>query len=197
MRVLVTGGAGFIGSHIVELLLEHGHDVAVIDNLSTGKEENVPKGARLYPVDLTSWRIQEVLAAERPEVIIHQAAQIDVRRSVENPAMDALRQHHREYQPARARTGIWGPKGGLRLFGRCVRQSPVGACGRGSSYLGDVALRRFQVRGRKIPLRLPGAVWDRFHGPPLCQRLWPPAGSFGERGAWLPSLPTGWPRGFR
>lgn len=106
MRVLITGGAGFIGSHIVELLLEHGHDVAVIDNLSTGKEENVPKGARLYPVDLTSWRIQEVLAAERPEVIIHQAAQIDVRRSVENPAMDArvniigsinLLEHAREF----------------------------------------------------------------------------------------------------
>ncbi len=68
MRVLVTGGAGFIGSHIVELLLEHGRDVAVIDNLSTGKEENVPAGARLYRVDLTSWRIQEVLATEKPEV---------------------------------------------------------------------------------------------------------------------------------
>lgn len=89
MRVLVTGGAGFIGSHVVELLLESGHDVSVVDNLSTGVERNVPSGARLYRVDITSAALAEVMATEEPEVVIHHAAQIDVRRSVEDPAFDA------------------------------------------------------------------------------------------------------------
>lgn len=89
MRVLVTGGAGFIGSHIVELLIEHGNDVAVLDNLSTGAEENLPPGVRLYKTDISSPGIRDVFAAERPEVVIHHAAQIDVRRSVEDPLADA------------------------------------------------------------------------------------------------------------
>lgn len=89
MRVLVTGGAGFIGSHVVERLLEEGHDVSVVDNLSTGDESNVAPGARLYRVDITSPEIGEVMAAERPEVVIHHAAQIDVRRSVADPIFDA------------------------------------------------------------------------------------------------------------
>lgn len=89
MRVLVTGGAGFIGSHIVELLLQHGHEVAVVDNLSTGVESNLLSGVRLYRVDITSCEIGEVFAEERPEVVVHQAAQIDVRRSVEDPIFDA------------------------------------------------------------------------------------------------------------
>lgn len=89
MRVLVTGGAGFIGSHIVELLVENGHDVAVIDNLSTGSESNIPAGVRLYRADISSSEIGEVFSEERPEVVIHQAAQIDVRRSVSDPIFDA------------------------------------------------------------------------------------------------------------
>lgn len=89
MRVLVTGGAGFIGSHIVQRLLEHGHDVAVLDNFSRGKEENLPPGVRLYRADITSWEIGEIFAKEQPECVIHQAAQIDVRRSVADPVTDA------------------------------------------------------------------------------------------------------------
>ncbi|MBO2521850.1 MAG: UDP-glucose 4-epimerase [Firmicutes bacterium] len=89
MRVLVTGGAGFIGSHIVERLLEQGHDVSVIDNLSTGREENLPRGVRLYRIDVTSPDIGEVFAKEKPECVVHQAAQVDVRKSVADPALDA------------------------------------------------------------------------------------------------------------
>ena len=79
MRVLLTGGAGFIGSHIAGLLLERGHEVAVVDNLSSGKRENVPTGARFYEADIRSG-CAEVFEDFRPEMLCHQAAQRDVRR---------------------------------------------------------------------------------------------------------------------
>lgn len=88
MRVLVTGGAGFIGSHVAEQLLSRGHEVAVLDNLSTGKRENVPSGARFYEVDIRSG-CAEVFEDFRPEAVSHQAAQMDVRRSVAEPDFDA------------------------------------------------------------------------------------------------------------
>ena len=88
MRVLVTGGAGFIGSHVVERILECGHEVAVVDDLSTGKRENVPKGAKLYIQDIRSGCV-EIFQEFRPEILVHQAAQMDVRRSVREPDFDA------------------------------------------------------------------------------------------------------------
>ncbi len=88
MRVLVTGGAGFIGSHITELLLDHGHEVAIIDDLSSGKRENVPEGVELYVHDIRSG-CAEVLGEFQPEALSHQAAQMDVRRSVREPDFDA------------------------------------------------------------------------------------------------------------
>lgn len=88
MRVLVTGGAGFIGSHVAEQLLSRGHEVAVLDNLSTGKRENVPSGARFYEADIRSG-CAEVFEDFRPEAVSHQAAQMDVRRSVAEPDFDA------------------------------------------------------------------------------------------------------------
>jgi UDP-glucose 4-epimerase len=88
MRVLVTGGAGFIGSHVVDHLLGRGHDVAVVDNLSTGKRGNVPEEAGFYEVDIHTG-CSEVFEDFRPEVVSHQAAQMDVRRSVREPDFDA------------------------------------------------------------------------------------------------------------
>jgi UDP-glucose 4-epimerase len=88
-RILITGGAGFIGSTIADLFLRSGWDVAVLDDLSTGKRENVPAGARFYPVDVRAAAVREVLAKERPQVLCHHAAQIDVRRSMTEPRLDA------------------------------------------------------------------------------------------------------------
>jgi UDP-glucose 4-epimerase len=88
-RILITGGAGFIGSTIADVFLQAGWDVAVLDDLSSGRRENVPAGARLYPVDVRSAAVHEVLAKERPEVVCHHAAQIDVRRSMADPRHDA------------------------------------------------------------------------------------------------------------
>ncbi|HTN53528.1 MAG TPA: NAD-dependent epimerase/dehydratase family protein [Anaeromyxobacter sp.] len=88
-RILITGGAGFIGSTIADLFLAAGWDVAVLDDLSTGKRENVPAGARFYPVDVRGAAAVEALLKERPQVVCHQAAQIDVRRSMADPRHDA------------------------------------------------------------------------------------------------------------
>jgi UDP-glucose 4-epimerase len=90
MRILVTGGAGFIASHVVDRFLDRGHDVAVLDNLSSGFRALVNPAARLYEADLTDAAAVERCFAEfRPEVVDHHAAQIDVRRSVDDPVFDA------------------------------------------------------------------------------------------------------------
>ena len=89
MRILVTGGAGFIGSHLTDRLLAEGHEVSVLDNLSTGKRKNVSRKAAFYKMDILSSRIERVLKKIRPEVISHHAAQMDVRRSVADPLYDA------------------------------------------------------------------------------------------------------------
>jgi len=90
MRILVTGGAGFIGSNVVDRLVELGHEVAVFDNLSSGRREFVPPAARLVVGDLTDAAAVERCVAEfRPEIVDHHAAQIDVRRSVDDPVFDA------------------------------------------------------------------------------------------------------------
>jgi UDP-glucose 4-epimerase len=88
MRVMLTGGAGFIGSHVAEYLLEYGHEVAIVDNLSSGKHENVPKGTEFYEADIRSG-CTEVFQEFQPQALCHQAAQMDVRRSVREPDFDA------------------------------------------------------------------------------------------------------------
>ncbi|MEN3026947.1 MAG: NAD-dependent epimerase/dehydratase family protein [Chlorobiota bacterium] len=89
MRIAVTGGAGFIGSHVAEAYLQAGHEVVVIDNLSTGCRDNVPDGAELVVADVTDPVLKEIFADYRVEVVNHHAAQVSVRLSVEDPLEDA------------------------------------------------------------------------------------------------------------
>lgn len=89
MRILVTGGAGFIGSHVVEGLVNSGHEVAVVDNLITGKVSHVPPGVRLHRVDVASPEFVSAVAAERPDAMVHLAAQISVSASTRDPEEDA------------------------------------------------------------------------------------------------------------
>lgn len=92
MKILVTGGAGFIGSHIVDAYLAAGHDVAIIDNLwlhGGGKLANVPAGVRFYSMSVTDPALSEVFERERPDVVNHQAAQHSVKLSTDDPSFDA------------------------------------------------------------------------------------------------------------
>jgi UDP-glucose 4-epimerase len=88
VRILLTGGAGFIGSHIADRLLARGHEAAIVDDLSTGKRENVPEEAELYVRDIRSG-CADVFQEFRPQTLCHQAAQMDVRRSIREPDFDA------------------------------------------------------------------------------------------------------------
>lgn len=90
MRVLVTGGAGFIGSHLVDALLAAGHETITIDNLVTGERDNIHPDVHFYEADIRDTdAVNALFARERPEVLIHEAAQLDVRRSVADPGYDA------------------------------------------------------------------------------------------------------------
>jgi UDP-glucose 4-epimerase len=125
MKMLVTGGAGFTGSHVVDVYLEAGHDVVVVDDLFTGRLANLNPRARFYRVDITTRDLHEVIAQERPEVVSHQAARVDVRGSMTQPLLyahtnvigslnllEACRQH-------RVRKVIYAQTGG------CVYGEPV------------------------------------------------------------------------
>jgi len=89
MRILVTGGAGFIGSHVVRGFRAAGHDVAVLDDLSTGNRANLDPSVRLYQMDIRDAAAQSVFADFRPEVLDHHAAQANVPASVADPVFDA------------------------------------------------------------------------------------------------------------
>lgn len=88
-KIFITGGAGFIGSHLVDRLLKEKYKVVVIDNLSTGKKQNLNSKAKFYKLDIQSQKIAGIFRKEKPDIVFHFAAQIDVRKSVENPIEDA------------------------------------------------------------------------------------------------------------
>ncbi|WP_066256218.1 NAD-dependent epimerase/dehydratase family protein [Neobacillus drentensis] len=89
MKVLVTGGAGFIGSHVVDLLIQSGYEPIVVDNLRSGNKDFVPPSVRFIDMDISSPQIEAVFAKEKPDVVIHLAAQVDVAYSIQNPVEDA------------------------------------------------------------------------------------------------------------
>ena len=88
MKILVTGGAGFIGSHVAEALLGQGHEVHVLDDLSSGKRENAPSTAALHIIDIRAREAAQLMEEEQFEILVHHAAQMDVRRSVADPLFD-------------------------------------------------------------------------------------------------------------
>ena len=88
-KILVTGGAGFIASHIVDRYLSLGHKVVIVDDLSTGRLQNLNKGATFYHTSITKPGLEEIFEREQPEIVNHHAAQISVGRSVKDPAHDA------------------------------------------------------------------------------------------------------------
>lgn len=88
-KILVTGGAGFIGSHVVDLFISKGYEVVIVDDLSTGRISNLNPAAKFYKMDIRDPKIREVFYTERPDFISHHAAQMDVRRSVAQPLFDA------------------------------------------------------------------------------------------------------------
>jgi len=89
MKILVTGGAGFIGSHVADAYLAAGHEVVIVDNLFTGRRENIPPAARFVEMDIGAPEVEDFFQAEKFDVVNHHAAQIDVRKSVEGPQFDA------------------------------------------------------------------------------------------------------------
>jgi UDP-glucose 4-epimerase len=90
MKILITGGAGFIGSNIADEMIKKGHKIIIIDNLSSGKKENINPKAKFYKVDIYDKKaVSAVFKKEKPEILIHHAAQIDVRKSVSDPVFDA------------------------------------------------------------------------------------------------------------
>lgn len=89
MKILVTGGAGFIGSNVVDLYIEAEHEVAVVDNLTTGKHENLNPKAKFYELDIRDPKLADIITEFKPEIINHTAAQIDVRKSVSDPIYNA------------------------------------------------------------------------------------------------------------
>jgi len=89
MKILVTGGAGFIGSNVADKFIELGHKVVIVDNLSSGYKKNINPQAKFYEIDIRSPELNEVFAKEKPDIVDHHAAQISVPVSVKNPLLDA------------------------------------------------------------------------------------------------------------
>jgi UDP-glucose 4-epimerase len=89
MKVLVTGGAGFIGSHVVDLYLEQGYEVVVVDNLSTGRITNLNPAAKFYQEDIRRTQLEEIFLLEQPDFVNHHAAQMNIRHSINDPVYDA------------------------------------------------------------------------------------------------------------
>src|SRR5262245_62064378 len=122
MRALVTGGAGFVGSNLVDALVARGDEVVVIDDLSTGRRENVHPDARLVELDIRSPDVADLFADASPEVCFHLAAQADVPTSVRRPDFDAdAHVVARVLQPAGDTTSVVFSSTAGAIYGECER----------------------------------------------------------------------------
>ena len=183
MRVVVTGGAGFIGSHLTDRLLREGHEVAVVDDLSGGRREQVNDQARFYQLDVTSDWISRVVARERPEVVFHLAAQIDVRRSVSDPLQDAEVNVLGPVQLLRAVVGGGGARFIFVSSGGAIYGDTEMVPARDPSAAAGFTLWRGQSCRRGVPQRLRWLVRSGDRGGPAGQRLRaPPGRPRGSRG---------------
>ena len=156
MRAVVTGGAGFIGSNLVDALLARGDKVVVVDNLSSGKRENVAEGARLVEHDIRDPGLGEVFAETQPDVCFHLAAQADVPTSVARPDFDAevnVVGTIRVLEAARAADVVFSSTGGA-IYGECKRPAREDAPRTPLSPYGVAKLAAEEYL----------AAWNRLHG---------------------------------
>lgn len=105
MRILITGGAGFIGSHLQDKLINLGHQVVVVDNLSTGKKNNLHAKTKFYTLNVQDKKLAAIFKKEKPDIVYHLAAQMNLRKSIADPIFDADN----------------NILGGLNLFDNCVK----------------------------------------------------------------------------
>ncbi len=128
MKILVTGGAGFIGSNVVDAYIEKGYEVVVVDDLSSGKKENLNKKAKFYRLDICDKALEEVFE-EGIDIVNHHAAQVDVRKSIADPAFDArvniegslnILENCRKYKIKKI---IFASSGGV-IYGECGSVPP-------------------------------------------------------------------------
>jgi len=129
MKILVTGGAGFIGSNVVDAYIEKGYEVIVVDDLSSGKKENLNKKAKFYNLDICDKALEEVFNKEGIDIVNHHAAQVDVRKSIADPAFDAriniegslnILENCRKYKIKKI---IFASSGGV-IYGECGNLPP-------------------------------------------------------------------------
>ena len=190
MKALVTGGAGFIASHLSDRLVELGHDVVIVDDLSKGKLENLPAQAKFYEMDISDKALADVFEAERPEVVFHHAAHADVTQSVRDPAHDASVNILGSLNLLECCRAAQGAQVHLRQHGWCaVRRAPVHPRRRDPPHRPGVALRRQQARGGAVPLCLPREprLWTTRHcATPTCTGR---GRILTARRAWWPSSP--------
>jgi UDP-glucose 4-epimerase len=129
MKILVTGGAGFIGSNIVDAYIEKGYEVVVVDDLSSGKKKNLNRKAKFYRLDICDGALEEVFKEGRIDIVNHHAAQVDVRKSIADPAFDAriniegslnILENCRKYKIQKI---IFASSGGV-IYGECGKFPP-------------------------------------------------------------------------
>ena len=169
MRAIVTGGAGFIGSHVVDALVAQGAEVAVVDSLVHGKEENVAAGAELHVRDIRE-PLDDIFDAVRPEAVFHLAAQADVRVSVERPVEDAEVERPRDRSDPRS--GATARRAGRVRLDRWRDLRRVRRAGaRGLRVRAALPVRHREARGRGVPALVQPPLRDAPHRPALRERV--------------------------